>query len=538
MSELLENVKRALVNRYLIEREVGSGGMAVVYLAEDVKHRRKVAIKALKPELAASIGADRFLREIEIAAGLNHPHILPLYDSGEAGGLLFYVMPYVEGESLRDRLRRERQLPLEDALQIAREVADGLSYAHSLGIIHRDIKPENVLLSGGHAVIADFGIARAIAAAGGEHLTETGMSLGTPTYMSPEQAAGAGRLDGRSDLYSLGCMVYEMLAGQPPFGGPTVESILHQHLTLDAPSVGAVRPSVPVQVATAVQRAMAKTPADRFATASEFGGELGFAAARVRLSGSVPMEGLAEPAATAGIRDARLRRLLGYAAIGTVAVGVGIAVASLIQGRGGADGKRLTVLPFENLGLADDEYFAAGITDEITSRLAGVGGLSVMARQSALQYKGTNKTPQQIGSELNVDYLLTGTISWQKGDTGPSRVRVRPQLIQAADASQLWADVYDEDMTEVFTVQANIAEQVVSALGLALVEPEREAIDARPTENLEAYDFYLQGNDFLDRPAGAENYGAAERMYERALELDTSFALAAAMYGSKTSQTA
>ncbi len=260
----------ALADRYRIERELGEGGMATVYLAEDLKHHRPVAIKVLKPELAARLGPERFLREIETAARLNHPHILPLHDSGAAGGFLYYVMPYVEGESLRGRLTREKQLPLGDALRIAREVTDALSYAHSQGVVHRDIKPENILLQSGHAVVADFGIARAITAAGGGTMTATGMALGTPTYMSPEQAAGSGNLDGRSDLYSLGCVLYEMLAGVPPFAGATAESLAHQHMNLAPRPLTELRPAVPGWVEVAVQRALAKTPADRFSPVALF----------------------------------------------------------------------------------------------------------------------------------------------------------------------------------------------------------------------------------------------------------------------------
>ena len=260
----LSRVARALAGRYVVERELGAGGMATVYLAEDPKHHRKVAIKVLKSELAAAIGSDRFLREIEITANLRHPHILPLYDSGEADGLLYYVMPRVEGESLAARLDREKQLPLQDALQITREVADALSYAHSHGVIHRDIKPENILLESGHAVVADFGIARAITAAGGEKLTETGITVGTPLYMSPEQASGSAELDGRSDEYSLGCVLYQMLAGQPPFTGPTVESVVHQHLAAEARPITQLRGAVPPAVADALARTLAKAPADRF----------------------------------------------------------------------------------------------------------------------------------------------------------------------------------------------------------------------------------------------------------------------------------
>lgn len=260
----------ALSDRYRIERELGTGGMATVYLAEDLKHRRQVALKVVRPELGVVLGAERFLREIEIAAGLHHSHILPLYDSGDADGSLYYVMPFVEGESLRARLDREKQLPLDDALRIAREVADALSYAHSRGVVHRDIKPENVLLQSGHAVVADFGIARALSAVGDERLTQTGMSLGTPAYMSPEQAAGERETDGRSDLYSMGCVLYEMLAGQPPFTGPTLESVVHQHLVAEPRPITQLRPTVGAEVAAALTRALAKTPADRFNPVSQF----------------------------------------------------------------------------------------------------------------------------------------------------------------------------------------------------------------------------------------------------------------------------
>ncbi len=297
VDEKLDQLKAALSDRYAVEREIGQGGMATVYLASDLKHHRKVAVKVVKAELAASLGADRFLREIDIAAGLNHPHILPLYDSGDADGLLYYVMPFVEGESLRDRLDREKQLPINDALRIAREAADGLAYANSHGVIHRDIKPENILLSGGHAVIADFGIARALSASGGERLTGTGLSVGTPIYMSPEQASGDRQLDGRSDLYSLACVLYEMLAGEPPFTGRTLASIVHQHVLADPPSVAVMRPSVPAQIASSIQTAMAKAPADRYPTAKDFADQLGpstdlHSGQATQLSGSGLLEGM------------------------------------------------------------------------------------------------------------------------------------------------------------------------------------------------------------------------------------------------------
>src|SRR5512143_3682836 len=274
VAEPFASLNAALADHYHVERELGHGGMATVYLAQDLKLPRPVALKVLRPELAAALGPERFLREVRITARLNHPHILPLLVSGEARGFLYYVMPYVEGESLRDRLTREKQLPLDDALQIAREVADALSYAHSHGVIHRDIKPENILLESRHAVVADFGIARAVSVAGGERLTGTGLAVGTPAYMSPEQATGESDLDGRSDEYALGCVLYEMLAGEPPFTGPTPQAVVAKRLSTPPPAVSILRDTVPAGVEAALSRALARTPADRWPTAAEFAAAL------------------------------------------------------------------------------------------------------------------------------------------------------------------------------------------------------------------------------------------------------------------------
>src|SRR5438094_943602 len=270
MAELLARLRGVLADRYAIDRELGHGGTATVYLAQDLKHGRSVAVKVLRPELAAALGAERFLREIEIAARLSNPHILPLHDSGEAAGFLYYVMPFVEGESLRDRLNREPQLPVEEAVRIAREVASALSYAHSHDVVHRDIKPENILLSGGEAVVADFGIARAIVAAGTEKLTDTGLAVGTPGYMSPEQATAEAHIDGRADTYALGCVLYEMLAGHPPFLGTTAQEVLARHTLDPVPPLRTIRREVPPALEHAVLKALAKLPADRFATAAAF----------------------------------------------------------------------------------------------------------------------------------------------------------------------------------------------------------------------------------------------------------------------------
>ncbi len=268
--DLRERLQSGLADRYRVERELGRGGMATVYLAHDLRHDRPVALKVLHPELAATLGPERFQREIRLAARLQHPHILTLHDSGNTTGQLWYTMPFVEGESLRDRLRRERQLSMEDALWIIREVADALEYAHRAGVVHRDIKPENILLSQGHALVADFGVARALQHAGQEQLTETGMSVGTPTYMSPEQAMGDNAVDGRSDLYSLGCVLYEMLAGEPPYFGSSAQAVVAKRFSGQVPSLRLLRPGVPVVLEGVVTKALALVPADRYATAAEF----------------------------------------------------------------------------------------------------------------------------------------------------------------------------------------------------------------------------------------------------------------------------
>jgi Tol biopolymer transport system component/tRNA A-37 threonylcarbamoyl transferase component Bud32 len=298
MPDLQSQLQQALADRYRIERELGEGGMATVYLAHDVKHDRAVALKVMRPQLAQSLGLERFLREIRISAQLNHPNILTLIDSGEAAGFTYYVLPYVAGESLRARLTREKQLPLDEALRIAQEVADALSYAHSLGVVHRDIKPENILFEAGHAVVTDFGIARAVSEASGERLTETGLAVGTPAYMSPEQAAGTGDVDARSDIYSLACVLYEMLAGGPPYSGPSAQAILARKTLEPVPGLRVVRETVPPVVEAAIMRALAKVPADRFATARQFAEALvGTRPVRVRGGRSILQNRVAAAAA-------------------------------------------------------------------------------------------------------------------------------------------------------------------------------------------------------------------------------------------------
>jgi serine/threonine-protein kinase len=500
-------LRAALAGRYALERELGRGGMATVWLARDLRHDRPVALKVLHPELSASLGPERFLREIRTTARLDHPHILPLLDSGEAG-LLWYTMPYVEGESLRDRLRREGQLPVDQALRIAAETSDALDCAHEHGIVHRDIKPENILLSRGHARVADFGVARALEAAGGGELTATGLAVGTPAYMSPEQASG-GALDARSDVYALGCVLYEMLAGEPPFTGPTAQAVIAKRFAGEPTPLRLVRPTVPEPVEQAVRTALAPVPADRFASAAEFA------------------RALAAPDA-APRRRRRLPVLATTLAMGFV-LGLGVLFGWLrTHGgeTGGAGVKRVAVLPFENLGGGDDEYFADGLTDAVRGKLAALPNLQVAARASSAQYKRTTKSPQEIGRELGVQYLLTGTVRWEKEGAGQGRVQVSPELVQVSTASTRWQEPFDAALTDVFQVQADVAARVAGALGVALGSGEREQLGDRPTANLAAYDLYLRGNDYYGRGYERENFRIARQMLERAVALDPRFALA------------
>jgi serine/threonine protein kinase/TolB-like protein/Flp pilus assembly protein TadD len=547
LADVAASLREALHERYTLERELGHGGMASVYLAHDLKHDRHVALKVLHPELAATLGPDRFRREIHLAARLQHPHILTVLDSGETVGQLWFTMPYVEGESLRTRLSRERQLPLEDALRITREAALALQYAHEHGVIHRDIKPENILLTkDGSTLVADFGIARSFGASSDE-LTETGMAVGTPAYMSPEQAAGERSLDARTDVYSLSAVLYEMLAGEPPYTGPTVQVSLAKRFSDPIPSVRRLRASVPESVDQAIQRALATVPADRFAAAAQFAQALTLnlttpaatpsAILPSGLQTSTPTTASAPPIEPAPAPALKPRRRIPVGpaslAVGFL-LGLGVLFAWRRAHQGGGDpagSKPLVVLPFENLGRPEDEYFADGITEEITSRLAAVPGLRVISRTSAMQYKATRKSVRQIGQDLGVEYVLEGSVRWERASSGPSQVRVTPQLIRVSDDSHLWANRYDAVLAEVFEVQSTIAEQVVNALNIALAEPQRQVLAARPTTNLEAYDYYLRGNDYSGRSNDEDDQQTAVQMYERAVGLDSTFAAAWARLG-------
>ena len=463
-----------LAGRYALEAEIGAGGMATVHRARDLRHERAVAIKMLRPDVAQSLGAERFLREIRLAAQLSHPHILPLFDSGETARddgttALFYVMPLVSGESLRDRLDRERRLPVADAVRIAAEVAAALDHAHRHGIVHRDIKPENILLQDGHAVVADFGIGKALSAAADDGVTQAGMSVGTPAYMSPEQAAGED-VDGRSDLYSLGCVLYEALVGEPPFTGPNVQAVIAKRFIQTPADVTALRDGIARPVARALQRSLARTPIDRFDTAAEF---------------------------AAALREPDIATT--HAA--------------------SAPGRSIAVLPFDNLSAdPENEYFADGITEEILTALAQVRELKVAGRTSSFSYKGQKVPLRQIGEQLKVRTILEGSVR-----RSGKRVRITAQLLDAADGYQLWSERYDREIEDVFAVQDEIAATIAQKLE-ATLSLGTGTRTQRTTSSIEAYEAYLKGRALLSRRGKSIIEGIA--CMERALALDPEYGLA------------
>ena len=506
-------IQSALAGRYVLERELGRGGMATVYLALDRKHGRQVALKVLRPEVAQSLGAERFLREIEIVSQLQHPHILGLHDSGtidwgpETPGL-YYAMPYVQGESLRGLLERETQLPVQQALHIAGEVADALEYAHRHGVVHRDIKPENILLSDDHAIVADFGIAKAVTAAGGSKLTETGLALGTPYYMSPESAAGMDRVDGRSDVYALACVLYEMLAGSAPFTGPTAQAILARHSVDPIPSLRTVRGTVHPGVEWAISKAMAKVPADRFATAAEFG------------------EALAHPERAPAVESSGRRTLTrwGYAAgAGFLLLAAVILGGVRRQPPDGTPGGRinsLAVLPIENLtGDTGQVYIADGITDQLITDLAQLRPLLVIGRTSVMRYRGSTKTAADIARELHVDAVLGGSLQ-RRGDA----IRVSAQLSSARTGQAVWAKSLDGSAKDILRLQSDLAGSVAEAVHLKLSSGERSRLAAagRPVDPA-AHAAYVKGRYWWNK-RGATNLNRAIGLFQEALDLDPTFA--------------
>jgi serine/threonine protein kinase/tetratricopeptide (TPR) repeat protein len=474
----LDRLRAALSDSYVIDRELGKGGMATVYLAQDGKHERLVALKVLHPDLAASLGPDRFLREIKLAARLNHPHILPLHDSGDADGFLYYVMPYIEGESLRERLDRQQQFNIDEAIHHGRAIASALDYAHRQGIVHRDIKPENVMLYEGEAMVMDFGIAKALSAAGPETLTQTGMMIGTPAYVSPEQAAGETNLDGKSDQYSLACVIYEMLSGERPFSGATPQAVMAKRFTEMPKPLRSIRSSIPESVEKAVSRAMSTDSAARYSTSAQFSLALG--------AGS-----MITPTDTASLPQ-------------TVV----------------SAAKSVAVLPFTNMSAdADNEYFTDGMAEEIINALNKVQSLRVAARTSSFAFKGKNEDVGEIGRKLKVSTVLEGSVR-KMGN----RLRITAQLVNVADGYHLWSERYDREMEDVFAIQDDISQAIVKALKVILSEGEKKQIEKARVENVQAYDYYLRGRQYYHIHRKSLEY--ARQMFNRAVETDPEYARA------------
>ncbi len=451
--------------------------MATVYLAQDLKHDRLVALKVLHPDLSSSLGPDRFLREIKLAARLSHPHILPLFDSGVSEGILYYVMPYVEGESLRERLDRTQQLPVEEALHHGCSIASALDYAHRQGIIHRDIKPENVMLYENEAMVMDFGIAKAVSAAGGDTLTQTGVMIGTPAYVSPEQASGED-LDHRTDQYSLACVLYEMISGERPFKGATTQAVLAKRFTDSVRPLRSLRGSVSEAVENVVKKAMAIDREERFSTSGNFG--------RALASGNV-------------ITSADTQTLP----------------------QAGSAAKSVAVLPFANMSAdPENEYFTDGMAEEIINALTKIQALRVASRTSSFVFKGKSEDISDIGRRLKVSTVLEGSVR-KMGN----RLRITADLVNVADGYHLWSERYDREMEDVFAIQDEIAQAIVEALRVILSEGEKSAIEKPRTANIQAYDYYLRGRQYFHQTR-RKSLEYARQMFNRAIEIDAEYALA------------
>ena len=498
----------ALASRYAIERELGKGGMATVYLARDTKLDREVALKVLRPELAAVLGAERFLEEIRISAKLDHPHILTLIEAGESEGFVWYVLPYVRGESLRDKLTREQQLSIDEAVRVATQVAGALDYAHRHGVVHRDIKPENILLHEGEAVVADFGIALAVREAGGPRLTESGLSLGTPQYMSPEHATGGRELDARTDVYSLAAVVYEMLAGEPPHTGPTVQAVIAKLLTERPTRIRTVRDTVPEGIDNAVAKALAKVPADRFRDVAEFAGAL--AVARAVATPSWPRRRMA---VAAGI-------------LGALALAATLWLLVRTTGRGGPAPapNSVAVLYFDNLSRdTADAFLADGLTEELIIRLGQVQRLDVKSRFESQRFRGgaASQDPPVLGRSLGAAYLVTGSVQ-RAGD----RVRLRVALVRAATRAQVWGDVIERASRDLLTVESDIARAVATAVTGQLLPEERSRLARPVTTDPFAYEEYLRGLQSMNASTDEAAQRSALAHFDLAIARDSGLAAA------------
>ncbi len=479
MADLLQQFTFAIADRYAVQRELGAGGAATVYLARDLKHDRDVALKVLRPDL--SVIRDRFTREITLVANLRHPHILPLHDSGEAAGLLFYVMPYVKGETIGDRLERDGRMAPTDAIRIAREVAGALDYAHRRGVIHRDIKPANILIEEGHAIVADFGVALTVEHREHDKITQPGLAVGTPAYMSPEQVSADSDLDARSDIYSLGCVLHEMLTGQPPFDGRSLRAIMAKRLTTTPPAVSSIRNDIPSGLDAVIQTSLAIKPEDRFATA-------------------------------AALEDALAAVEAGEPTVGT----------DHSAGRP----RSIAVLPFVNMSTdSENEFFSDGVTEDIINALTKIPGLRVAARTSAFAFKGKGEDVRTIGRQLNVATVLEGSVR-----RAANRIRITAQLISVDDGYHIWSDQYDRELDDVFAVQDELSCSIVEMLkGELGVTGETRTLVKPPTKNMVAYDLYLKGRFFWNRRG--KGLLRAREFFEQAIAEDSGYAQAYAGLG-------
>jgi len=528
MGMTFDNIRAALGGRYVIEREIGRGGMAVVYLAKDVQHDRDVAVKVLDHHVSQEFIAERFLREIHVTAKLIHPNIIPLLDSGRLGNVLYYVTPFAAGESLRQRINRERQLPLRDVLRITGEIADALDAAHQAGVVHRDVKPENVLLVAGHAVVCDFGIARALSVVGANTLTGIGVSIGTPSYMSPEQAA-AETVDGRSDIYALGCVMYEMLTGDPPFMGTNMQRVMALHASTPAPSVRLIRPAIPVSVDMVLAKALEKSPGDRYQTAGKLRNAIDDLI-EANASGNViaqrtPARRLALPSLPSFPGVPAMR----WIAAGLVVVVVALALyfwrkSSVVVAAPDPGSTRIAVLPMANLGAdPQDRYFADGVTDEMISTLSNIAGLRVIARSSVIGYADTKKSVSEIARELGVGSIVESTC--QKDG---NRFRVKVRLIDAATQESRWTDEKLASADDLFALQREISTRVASALRVRLLPAEARRIERTPTLHPDAYELYVRAhvldNDRQNTPGYRAALDTVTTLLERAIAKDSSFA--------------
>jgi eukaryotic-like serine/threonine-protein kinase len=502
--------------------------MATVYLAHDVKHDRPVALKVLHPELAVSLGPERFLREISLTARLRHPRILPVFDSGQVEDQLWYVMPFVEGESLRGRLARERQLPLKDALRISCNVLAGLSYAHARGVIHRDIKPDNILLEGDEAVLADFGVARAIAAAGGDQLTESGLALGTPAYMSPEQAAAESTLDGRSDVYAVGCVLYEMLAGEPPFTGPTVQAILAKRLSSPAPSVRFLREGVPASIDAAIARALARVPADRFASAAELAQLLEEESSLIgRVSGAVPRAHARKPVRTLPLQlTPRRRHRLIAAGVGALVLLVAwLIMKDLATPAPAVSSGRLAVLPFAMSGNTNMAYLAEGMVDLLSRNLNGAGDLRTIDPGSVLATvsKTSEVVPDAQRGRALAKRLGAGLFVLGSVHTIGGRLRIQAELYGVPDTGLVAQAAAEGDTTQLFQLVDRLSADLLAGRGRGLSSRLMQSA-ALTTGSLTALKSYLEGEQSLR--GGEGHFDAAIAGFQRAVQEDSTFALA------------